>query len=67
MGVYHWMEPVVYKARGSGFKDTVIFDMSQALVRLGTAANVLGVITPVKDLAEVIKGIADTLEEVSHV
>ena len=35
-----------------------------SLNSLGTAANVLGVITPAKDVGEIIKAIANTVEEV---
>lgn len=34
------------------------------MAALGTAANVFGVITPAKDIIEVIKSIADSIEEV---
>ena len=38
---------------------------SMSLTILGTAANVFGVVTPAKDVFEVLKGIVDSIEEVS--
>ena len=35
-----------------------------SLAAMGTAANVLGVIMPVRDIGEIIKGVAEWVEEV---
>lgn len=35
-----------------------------SITMLGAAANIFGIITPTKDLGEIIKGIADTVQEV---
>ena len=39
--------------------------MSTPLATLGTVVNILGVVTFAKDVGEVVKAVADSVEEVS--
>ena len=55
------------KKRRFGFNRLVTTcPLTMSLTVLGTAANVLGVLTPIKDVGEIVKAIADSVEEVSY-